>query len=142
MVAKILILEAIIFAAFMVNTVTGFAGSIMALAIGVHLYSLETLVPVIVIVNLVVSIYIVAIHHEAIDRRLLLREIIPATGLGVPIGLVLFNVARTDTLKLAFGIFVIGFSLLELFLILFPQPGPRENPSRDSSLSSGFSPGE
>jgi len=135
MAAEILILEAIIFVAFMVNTVTGFAGSIMALAIGVHLYSLESLVPVIVIVNLVVSIYIVAIHHEAIDRRLLLREIIPATGLGVPIGLVLFNVARTDTLKVAFGIFVIGFSLLELFLILFyGNESPRKPLSRAQSF--------
>jgi len=128
MAAEILILEAIIFVAFMVNTVTGFAGSIMALALGVHFFSIESLVPVIVVINLVVSIYIVAVHHEAIDRRLLLREIIPAAGLGVPIGIVLFNVARTDALKLAFGIFVIGFSLLELFVILFSATGPSRKP--------------
>ena len=128
MAAKILILEAIIFIAFMVNTATGFAGSIIALALGVHLFSIESLVPVIVAVNLAISIYIVALHHEAIDRRLLLREIIPATGLGVPIGIVLFNVARTDALKFAFGIFVIGVSLLELFLILFSANGPSRKP--------------
>jgi uncharacterized membrane protein YfcA len=128
MVAKILILEALIFAAFMVNTVTGFAGSILALALGVHLFSIESLVPVIVILNLVISVYIVALHHEAIDRRLLLREIIPATGLGVAIGIVLFNFSKTNTLKVAFGIFVIGFSLLELFIILFSKDGSSRKP--------------
>ena len=142
MAAEILILEAIIFVAFMVNTVTGFAGSIMALALGVHFFSIESLVPVIVVINLVVSIYIVAVHHEAIDRRLLFREIIPATGLGIPLGLVLFNVARTDTLKVAFGIFVIAFSLLELFIILFSgDPSSRKPLSKPRSFLWLFSGG-
>ncbi len=114
---ELALLGVIILLAFMINAATGFGGSMLALTLGIHLYSVDFLVPVIVLVNLTISLYIVVRHHSGVDLKLLLKQMLPFTLLGIPIGLVLFNVVKGNVLQIALGIFVICISVFELALL-------------------------
>jgi uncharacterized membrane protein YfcA len=108
----------VVLVSYMVNATTGFGGAMIAVTVGIHLYSIELLVPIMVLLNLAISIYIVIRHHDGIDYGQLLRRMLPLAGLGLPVGIVIFSVAKTTMLNTALGIFVICFSVFELAILL------------------------
>lgn len=122
------LLAIIVIVGYMVGATTGFGAAVITITLGVHLYSLDFLVPLVVILNLEISIYIVAKHYKPIDWRLLLRKIIPLVGLGLPLGIVLFNLVEADVLRLVLGVFVICFSVMELIMVLRMPPGQERKP--------------
>ena len=114
---ELAILAVIVLLANVVGAATGFGGSMITVTLAVHLYSLEFLVPIVVLLNLVISIYIVVRHRSGIDGKLLFKQILPFTAIGLPLGIILFNVVKSGTLKLALGAFVICFSAFELVVL-------------------------
>ncbi|MBU1670034.1 MAG: sulfite exporter TauE/SafE family protein [Actinobacteria bacterium] len=133
---RLALLSVIILLAYMVGATTGFGGAMIAVALAIHLYSVEFLVPILVILNLAISIYIVARHHDGIESGKLFRFMLPLAALGLPIGILIFSVAKTNTLNLVLGVFIVCFSLFELAILLGPWKDREREPM--SALQSSF----
>lgn len=124
----------VLFAGF-VGGATGFATSILIITFAVHLYPVTFLVPLAVLLNLAMSLFLAIRYRSEIDRRLLFGTMLPLTALGLPVGLVLFNLVRSDALEVALGVFVICLALFELVLALFAGRLPaRAGPRKRSAL--------
>jgi uncharacterized protein len=108
------ILFVIIFIAKAVEAVTGFGSTIIALTLGAQVYQIEFLLPIVVPLNIILSTYIVVKHAKAIDWPELKRWILPFTIGGLIVGMIIFNIVQGNTLKLAYGIFVLCFAIVEL----------------------------
>jgi len=105
---------AIVLLANLVEAVTGFGSTILALTLAAQLYPIEWLVPVLVPINIVISAYIVVRHGDAIDTSTLLRAILPISCVGLLIGAAIFNLVHGQALELTYGAFVIFISIFEL----------------------------
>lgn len=103
------------FLGFSVETVLGFGATLITVAIGSFFVDLDLLLPAIAPLNLMLSLYIVARYHREIDRRVLLRKLVPLMALGLPLGIALLWMADASVLKRLFGGFLVGVSALELW---------------------------
>jgi len=108
-------LAIIVLISYSTQAMSGFGSTILALTLGVHLYPMGVLLPVLVPLDLLVNLYIVTRHHRHINQPLLYRTIIPAMGLGLLAGLVAFNFIQGAVLEKIFGVLVIVLSIRELY---------------------------
>ena len=108
---------AIVALAFSVEATVGFGATMIAVALGVHLFSLGELLPVFVPLNVLVSSFLAVRGRAFVDRRLLLARILPRMGLGLAVGLVIFENAPHDLLRRIFAALVIALAALELVRI-------------------------
>src|SRR5687768_8905546 len=79
--------------AFAAEATTGFGATVIALALGIHLFPLGTLLPVFVPLGLFVSAWIVLRGRAHVARPLLLGRILPWMGGGLVLGLGIFESA-------------------------------------------------
>ncbi|MEN8161139.1 MAG: sulfite exporter TauE/SafE family protein, partial [Myxococcota bacterium] len=70
--------------------------------------------PVFVPLNIVVSSWLAVRGRAFVDRRLLLARILPRMGLGLAVGLFIFESASHELLRRVFGAFVVVLAALEL----------------------------
>ena len=127
--ARFLLFAGIVLIANTAETVTGFGATVIAVTLAAHLYGIDYLVPVLIPTNLVVSAYLVARYHQAIDRERLLKRILPLAVLGMPFGFALFYTAEVHWLKWAFGAFVLVMAAHQLGRIVRAGPGaPQAEP--------------
>ena len=112
------LLAAIVGGAFAVEATTGFGATVIAVTLGVHLFPLAVLLPVIVPLGLVLTTTMAWRQRAHVDRALLLRGILPYMAGGAVLGLAIFERASNDSLRRAFGIFVIGVAASELLRLL------------------------
>jgi uncharacterized protein len=99
---------------------------VIALALGIHLYPLGELLPVFVPLNLLLSSWLALRGRAHVDRRLLLARILPWMGLGLAVGLAIFEHASGVLLRRAFGAFVVTLAALELWRLVRERITPRE----------------
>jgi len=106
--------------AYFIGATTGFGDTVIVvtLALATGIYTLDFIVPMVVVLALIISLYLVVRHHSGIDRRLFFRKILPVAGLGLPVGMVLYNVVKSSVLVIALGAVVVFFSTLELVLVI------------------------
>lgn len=104
----------IVFFANLVEACAGFGATILALIFGAQFFAIEDLIPILVPLNLVLSLIIVIRYYRDIHWKALLTRILPITGLGMPIGMAIFQSAPSKVLKSAFGIVVVLLGLFEL----------------------------
>lgn len=97
------------------EAVTGFGGTVIAVALGAQFLDLGVLLPTYIPVNLVLSLYIVARHRRYVDRKVLFARILPLMGTGFVLGLALFNRVESRGLKSWFGVFVAVLAAYELY---------------------------
>ncbi|HOX28483.1 MAG TPA: sulfite exporter TauE/SafE family protein [bacterium] len=100
------------------ETVTGFGGTIITVTLAVHFFKIDYILAVIIPTSLLLSAYIVVRHYDAIDIRELLFGILPPAAVGLGAGMAVFNLVKGPGVKIAYGVFVIGFSVVELFKVL------------------------
>jgi uncharacterized membrane protein YfcA len=112
--ARFAALALVVAGAFAVESAIGFGATVLAVTFGVHLYPLGTLLPVLVPLGLVLSATNAWRLRAHTDRRLLLRGILPVMGVGVAIGLAVFERAPNDALRRAYGVFVMAVAVSEL----------------------------
>ncbi len=105
----------VVLAAHTAETVTGFGGTVIAVALGAQLLPLDFLLPVLVPVNGLLSFYIVARHHRYVDRKMLFSRILPFMAVGLAAGINVFNFVHGYKLKPFFGLFVVIISVYELY---------------------------
>ncbi len=109
----LLALALIVLLAYAAEAALGFGCNVLALTLASPLLPLEELLPVLVGLNLVVSVVILVRHHPEVDRRALLRRILPLAGLGLPVGMLVFALAPGPLLVRGFGAFVLVLALAE-----------------------------
>ena len=124
MVLTLFLLGCILVLAHTAETVLGFGCTLIALALGVHLLPLETLVPMLVIFGLLQSIWLVGRWYRYIDWRILLVNILPLATAGMVIGILSREIADENTLKMVLGEFIIIVSVAELAMLFIKKaPG-------------------
>ncbi len=118
MAGPLFLLGCILVLAHSVETILGFGSTLIAaLAFGVHLLPLETLVPMLVCLGLLQSIWLVGRWFRHIDWRVLLATILPLAAAGTVIGVFSREMANENTLKTVLGGFIIIVSLGELAVL-------------------------
>lgn len=117
---KLALLWLIVLVGFSTEASFGFGATVITVTLASQLLPIDFILPSVVPVNLVLSAYMVARYHHAVDRRLLFRGILPAMSVGVGVGLVLMSKSSDGSLKLAFAIFVVALSVLELKRLVAP----------------------
>ncbi len=111
---KLIPLMTIVFFSNLVEACAGFGATILAIIFGAQFFSIEELIPMLVPLNLILSIVIVLRYWRDVDRRVLFTKILPWAGAALPIGILIFNIAPSRALKLGFGIVVALLGLMEL----------------------------
>ena len=114
--------------AFAAEATVGFGATVIALALGLHLYPLEQLLPVFVPLGLCLSAWLALRGRAHVDRRLLLARILPWMGLGLAVGLAVFERASGELLRRVFGAFVVTLAVLELWRLVRESGAARELP--------------
>ncbi len=124
MALTLFLLGCILVLAHAAETVLGFGCTLIALALGIYLLPLNTLVPMLVILGLLQSIWLVARWHRYIDWRVLLLSILPLATAGMVIGILSREIADENTLKMVLGGFIIVVSVAELAMLFIKKaPG-------------------
>jgi uncharacterized membrane protein YfcA len=121
---RLLLLAAIVVFAFTTEATIGFGSSVISLALGVRLYPIHELLPMIVPLNLLLTSYVALRHHDHIAAALVVRRILPWMGIGVALGFAVFQYASGDALKRLFGAFVLVVALREAASVLRPDGRP------------------
>lgn len=106
------------FAAYFVGTVLGFASSVLSVTFGALLLPLDVVLAVVAPLNVALSGYIAIRHRHHTLWRALFRRILPLVGLGVPFGLLLFNLRGLGWLRFGLGAFVFVLAALQLWSAL------------------------
>lgn len=117
---KLALFWLIVLVGFSTEASFGFGATVITVTLASQLLPIDFILPSVVPINLLLSAYMVARYHHAVDRRLLFRGILPAMSGGVAVGLVLMSKSSDTSLKLAFAIFVVALSVLELRRLLAP----------------------
>lgn len=102
----------------------GFGSVLLALTLGANLYPISILLPLLVCMNVMLTSYIVFRHHEHVAWDVLLRQILPAMGIGVVVGYALFVYTPDALMKTLLGIFVLAVATIELRRMLRPAGAP------------------
>jgi uncharacterized membrane protein YfcA len=115
-------LTIIVLISYTTQAMSGFGSTILALTLGIHLYPIDVLLPVLVALDMVVNLYLVTRHYRHISRPHLFRSILPAMGFGLLAGIILFQYIEGDLLKKIFGSLVIVLSMRELYRLSRKRP--------------------
>jgi uncharacterized membrane protein YfcA len=109
-----MVLGVVVLAAFAVETALGFGATVVAVALGAFVAPINAVLPPFVVLNVALSSYLVARYRREVDRRLLFARVVPWMGLGLPLGALAGRVLGAAGLRLAFGVFVVALSAVEL----------------------------
>lgn len=125
--ARLAALALIVFGSFTTAAATGFGSIVIALAVGLHLYPIHELLPVLVLLDTVLNGYLVWRHHRAIAWSWLLGSVLPLLALGMVIGAAAFHHLPARVLQIAFGVLVTVVAAREL-IRRWRTPGPVLDP--------------
>jgi uncharacterized protein len=115
---NLILLALIVLISYTTQAMSGFGSTILALTLGIHLYPVKVLLPVLVPLDMLVNLYLVARHYRHLNRPLLFRSILPAMGIGVLAGIFAFQFIQGVMLKKIFGMLVVLLSLRELYRLI------------------------
>jgi hypothetical protein len=115
---RVFLLILVLVFAHTVETVLGFGATIITLALGIYIFPLDTMLPVLVILGLLQSLWLVVRWFRYIRWRVLLLNILPAVAAGMAVG-IYYRTLVADYRQLIFllGIFIMAASLLEIVMI-------------------------
>jgi uncharacterized protein len=108
----------VVLGAYFTGTALGFGTSIICVTFAAQLMPLDVLLPIIAPLNVALSLYIAIRYRAETQWRYLIRRVVPLVALGIPVGMVLFNLRELTWLRLVFGIFVILLAALQLRLTM------------------------
>jgi hypothetical protein len=99
---------------YAVQTATGFGAAVVATALGALFLPVERIAPLMVPVSLLQNAWVLAAEPQAVDRRVLLREILPWMGGALPVGALLAGGLATDGLRTLLGGLLLALVAYEL----------------------------
>ncbi len=98
-----------------VETTTGFGGTVIALAIGVHIVPIERLIVSLMAIGWLQAAWILSKDHEHVEAGLLMKTVIPVAAIGVVAGFMLRSALESSSLKMVLGAFVVTVAAIELY---------------------------
>ena len=101
--------------AYTTEAMTGFGSIVIALSLGALVLPLDTLMPVLVPLNLLLSGYLSLRYRRLVHWRLLLRGILPLMAAGTLAGYLARPWLGQDLLQTLFGVLIMVFSVRELW---------------------------
>lgn len=104
----------VVLIAYVIKGATGFGENMLMIPLLLLFYDIKFVLPIILILVLFADIYLIYKFHKAIDKKLLRIFAISSIG-GIIIGSWLLNILSGETIKVIFAVFVIIFSLKNLF---------------------------
>jgi len=110
----LVILGLIVLFSFMIGASIGFGSSVLTVTLAAVFLDIRLVVPAVVPLNLLLMAYLLFRYRDRIERRILLRNILPLTLCGLPVGLAAFHYLEVEHLKWVFGSFIILLSTFEL----------------------------
>lgn len=113
-----------------IETMLGFGGTVIGLALGLFFFPLDILLPTLVTVGLLQSAWLILRWHQHIQWRLLLISILPLAAAGMLIGIAARGIANETVLIVLLCLFIIAVSTLELASIFHSKSirGPLPRP--------------
>jgi len=111
----IIILFLIIILAQSIETTTGFGATVIALGLGALVFPLKELVPMLVILGIIQSGFIVARGFFHIQWKILLTRILIFSGIGLPLGIWFYRHFPSEQLKILLGVFIVLVSSYEIY---------------------------
>ncbi|MEI6579408.1 MAG: sulfite exporter TauE/SafE family protein [Eubacteriales bacterium] len=114
----ILLVGLVIFGASIMESVTGFGSGIIALPFLASLLGLKTAVPLIMVISIIFTTYMIITNHKKVAWKVYFT-IIFFVSLGLPFGIFVFSAFNEDTLKLLLGIFVILSASRAMFMMRY-----------------------
>ena len=117
---SLVLLGAIVFVAHAAQTMSGFAGMIICVTLGAHLYSIPDVLTLVVPLSLTQLGYVAIRHHRDLAWRLLFRRILPLMGIGLVAGIWLADRIALHEMRIAFAVLVLVLSTRELYALLSP----------------------
>jgi len=112
----------IILLAYIVQAITGFGSTVIALSLGVIWYSLDELLPFLIFSNILFSSVLVFKHWKSMHSYLTFQVILPGMLLGMVVGYLIKPLLNDDMLKQILGVLIIWVSVLELHRLFKKQP--------------------
>lgn len=103
---------------FTLEAITGFGGTVIALALGALLLPIPVLLPILVPLSLAMGVVLVWRHHGHVDHQLLLRLVLPAMLVGMALGYAARTWLDAARMRQVFGVLVIWCAAQSLW-----QPG-------------------
>lgn len=100
--------------AFLVEAAAGFGGTVITVSLASQLLPVDDILARMLPVNIMLSAYMVLRHRKHVDRRLLFARILPWMGVGLVAGYFVARASSPGWLKIAFAVFVLALSVLEL----------------------------
>lgn len=119
------LLSCILVVSHIVETITGFGATVIALSLGAHLLPVRDLVGILVLLAWIQSAWIFARGFRHIHAKLLFTRILPFCALGFPLGIWSFRVLGGQELKFILGAFVVCISTLEWLRLVREDALPR-----------------
>jgi uncharacterized membrane protein YfcA len=134
----LLILSGVLAAGCFVETVAGFGGTILALALGAPWFSIEQMLALFLPVNMLLSVTLAVRGRAAIQAEALRRRILPLVFVGLIAGTALAWVIVAERARIAFAALVVAVAIAELVAQLQPPAADRPpRPRREQALLLG-----
>lgn len=111
---EIIILSAGIFLGYFVQTIVGFAASLIAFPILLHIYNIQEASAIMGILYVLFSIVLVVKNWKEIDKNII-KEVTPGLIVGMVIGVYLLKFGNPIVLKKALGIFIVAFVMYKFW---------------------------
>lgn len=114
MIPALPLVALLVLGSYTVGTLSGFGSNVLVITLASHFVPVHELLPVLIPLNVALNAWLVARHHRAIDRTLLLRRVAPLMAPGVALGLLVLFHGSDTLLKTLLGAFVLAVGVLEL----------------------------
>lgn len=112
---SLLFLAVCVLGAFAIQAMTGFGSIVLALTFGALVFDIKTLVPLLVVLNILMTIPMAWMNRRHIETELLLKRILPFMLLGLLAGVLLSPLINELWAKMIFAALIIWISLRSLF---------------------------
>ncbi|MBI3394440.1 MAG: sulfite exporter TauE/SafE family protein [Spirochaetia bacterium] len=101
--------------AFATQAITGFGGTVIAVTLGAHMFSLDSIIPVMVALNVPLCIYFIWIGRAQVDWRLVFRGILLWMTPGILVGALVMRYLPSQGARPLFGAIILLFAVRELW---------------------------
>lgn len=110
-----IILFFIVFVANILQVLTGFAGTLLAMPFSIDLIGASSAKALLNVIGLILSIYIVVFNYSSINKKEFFK-IISIMLFSMFLGTLIYNVVQLDILLLLYGIMIILIAFKKLFI--------------------------
>lgn len=107
---------AIIFFSIIIEAMTGFGSTVIAVPFLSMIISLKSSVAIMRVFSMLLGMVVVSMNFKHINFKVLAKVIV-LVSIGMPLGIYAIEVFDEQFLKLCFGVFVTGYALISIFKI-------------------------